>query len=177
MKIIALSDTHLRGGILSPQLEAIIADSDMIVHAGDFDSMECYRKFDDSQKLKAVHGNSDDTELKQLLPERIKFKVEGIYIGVVHNGSLSIMNTNALRYLALEMDVDILIFGHIHRPLIEKSDVTLICPGSPTSPRMASPTVVEINIDGKDVSIRIIEMEGRSCEYIKFSQELSTRSD
>ena len=172
MKIIAISDTHLHGASIPQNILGIIENCDIIVHAGDFTSLECYKVFASTGKLKAVCGNSDDAKLKNLLPERIKFEVDGVKIGVVHEGGLSITNTTALRYLALEMGVDVLIFGHIHRPLIEKSDVMLVCPGSPTSPRMADPTVVELIIENGSVSGRIIEIEGECCDYVAFSRNL-----
>jgi len=172
MKIIAISDTHLHGASIPRDILDIVDDCDIIVHAGDFTSLECYKVFASTGKLKAVCGNSDDAKLKNLLPERIKFEVDGVKIGVVHKGGLSITNTIAVRYLALEMGVDVLIFGHIHRPLIEKSDVMLVCPGSPTSPRMADPTVVELIIENGSVSGRIIEIEGECCDYVAFSRNL-----
>ncbi len=172
MKIIAISDTHLHGASIPQNILGIIENCDIIVHAGDFTSLECYKVFASTGKLKAVCGNSDDAKLKNLLPERIKFEVDGVKIGVVHEGGLSITNTTAVRYLALEMGVDVLIFGHIHSPLIEKNDVMLVCPGSPTSPRMADPTVVELIIEKGSVSGRIIEIEGKCCDYVAFSRNL-----
>ncbi|MGM0770816.1 MAG: metallophosphoesterase [Halobacteriota archaeon] len=173
MKIIAISDTHLKGGIVPPTFKKLIDDCDIVLHAGDFTTMECYQAFASTGKLKAVHGNSDDSELKELLPEKLVFDVDGVRFGLVHEGALSIMDTTPLRYLALEMGVNVLVFGHIHRPLIEQSDVILICPGSPTSPRMSDPSVVEINVDNGNVSANIVEIEGHSCGYIDYSRKLN----
>jgi energy-coupling factor transport system ATP-binding protein len=41
-----------------------------------------------------------------------------------------ILSDNGLRYLAKEMDVDVLIFGHFHHPIIEESEVLLLSSGS-----------------------------------------------
>ncbi len=82
------------------------------------------------------------------------------------------MDTTAQGYLAKEMEVDILIFGHLHRPLIERKDVMLVCPGSPTKPRMSSPSVVELIIKKGSIEGRVITLEGDSCEYIKFRDAL-----
>ena len=74
------------------------------------------------------------------------------------------------------MEVDVLIFGHLHRPLIEKNDVMLICPGSPTKPRMSNPSAVELIIEKGSINGRIIDLEGDTCQYIKFQESLeSTR--
>lgn len=172
MKLIALSDTHLKTGEISGQLQSLLEDCDLIVHAGDFSTVEAYQAFNASGKLKAVFGNDDSFELKQLLPERLKFEVEGVKIGVVHEGGLSVMDTTAQGYLAKEMGVDVLIFGHLHRPLIKKKDVMLVCPGSPTKPRMSNPSVVELIIEKGSIKGRILTLEGDSCEYIRFQDAL-----
>jgi putative phosphoesterase len=172
MKLIALSDTHLKTGEIPPQLQALIEEYDIVVHAGDFSTADAYKAFNAGGKLKAVFGNDDVPELKKLLPERLKFEVEGVKIGLVHEGGLSITNMTAQGYLAKEMEVDILIFGHLHRPLIEKTDVMLICPGSPTKPRMSNPSVVELIIEKGNVNGRIINIEGATCDYIKFKDSL-----
>jgi predicted phosphodiesterase len=70
------------------------------------------------------------------------------------------------------MGVDVLIFGHLHRPLIEKTDIVLVCPGSPTKPRMSNPSVVELIIEKGSINGRIISLDGDTCEYIKFRDSL-----
>mgnify|MGYP000985126828 CR=1 FL=1 len=172
MKLIVLSDTHLKTGEIPQQLQTLLDECDLIVHAGDFSTVEAYNAFNASGKLKAVFGNDDTSELKRLLPERLKFEVEGVKIGVIHEGGLSVTDTTAQGYLAKEMEVDILIFGHLHRPLIEKKDVVLVCPGSPTKPRMSNPSVVELIIEKGSINGRIITLEGNTCDYIKFRDSL-----
>lgn len=172
MKLIVLSDTHLKTGEIPQQLQTLLDECDLIVHAGDFSTVEAYNAFNASGKLKAVFGNDDTSELKKLLPERLKFEVEGVKIGVIHEGGLSVTDTTAQGYLAKEMEVDILIFGHLHRPLIEKKDVVLVCPGSPTKPRMSNPSVVELIIEKGSINGRIITLEGNTCDYIKFRDSL-----
>jgi putative phosphoesterase len=177
MKLIALSDTHLKTGEIPAQLQPFLEACDLIVHTGDFSSVEAYNAFNAGGKLKAVFGNDDSPELKKLLPDRLKFEVEGVKIGVVHEGGLSVNDTTAQGYLAKEMEVDILIFGHLHRPLIEKTDVMLVCPGSPTKPRMSDPSIVELVIEKGSVNGRIITLEGATCSYIKFQDTLKEQKE
>jgi uncharacterized protein len=174
MKLIALSDTHLKKGDIHLQLQKFLDECDLIVHAGDFSTMEAYQSFKACGKLKAVFGNDDVPELKRLLPKRLIFEVEGLKIGLVHEGGLSLIDTTAQNYLAREMDVDILIFGHLHRPLIEKNESILVCPGSPTEPRMSSPSVVELTIENRSICGRIITFDRDSCKCMKF---LNTRKN
>ena len=172
MKLLIISDTHLETDRIPPYLAGLIEDYDIIVHAGDFSSMSFYRALEATGKLRAVRGNTDEKELQQILPERLVFEAEGVKVGVVHEGALSIVDTTPMRYLALEMGVNVLVFGHLHRPIIEKTDVLLICPGSPTKPRMSDPCAVELIIDKGSVSANIVEISGQSCSYIDYSRKL-----
>ncbi|WP_319506667.1 metallophosphoesterase [uncultured Methanolobus sp.] len=172
MKIVLISDTHLETDTIPAYLSEVFDQYDMIIHAGDFDSMSFFKALDATGKLKAVHGNSDEPALRGLLPEKLIFEVDGVKIGVIHEASLSIVDNTATRYMALEMGVDVLVFGHLHRPIIEKSDVLLICPGSPTKPRMSDPCAVELQIKNGSIKTNIIPITGQSCGYIDFSRKL-----
>lgn len=172
MKIIVLSDTHLSGD-LPEEILRIAGEADIVVHAGDFDTVRAYESLRSScKRLIAVYGNSDEADLMINLSETETFEVEGIRIGVIHRGQYSTDTTN-MRYLALEMGVDILIYGHIHRPIIEKSDVLLICPGSPTFPRMSDPAVVELDVSKGNVTGKVIKVScGTTCDYINYARSL-----
>jgi putative phosphoesterase len=120
IRIIALSDTHLEEKTPMPSgLAELLSGADMILHAGDFVSLEVYRALAEMGRLEAVCGNADSPELKRLLPVRKTIEVEGIRIGLVHRASHSFDTTGA-EMMAREMEVDVLVFGHIHRPIVER---------------------------------------------------------
>src|SRR5512138_1934882 len=126
-RIIALSDTHLdEKAQLPPGLAELLSGADMILHAGDFVSIEIYKALEEMGRLEAVCGNADSQEIKRLLPVRKTVEVEGIRIGLVHRASHSFDTTGA-EMMAREMEVGVLVFGHIHRPIVEKGDRLLIC--------------------------------------------------
>jgi len=167
MKIIAISDTHIKTGSLKEQLPAdlltLLKDADMILHAGDFVTKRAFDEFSALGKIEAVHGNMDDAALHKFLPERRVIEVEGLKIGIVHEASLSLQDMTGAWYLAKEMSVDVLIFGHIHRPLIEMEDSVIACPGSPTLPRLSEPSAIEFNIEDGGITGRIITFKGTKC--------------
>jgi uncharacterized protein len=173
VKILAISDTHIEGENIPQFLKDVIVDYDLVIHAGDFTSYECFKAFEATGKLKAVYGNADDPRVKQILPEQNNLEIEGIRVGIIHEGALSVNDTTAIGYKALEMNVDILVFGHLHRPLIEQGDVLLICPGSPTKPRMSDPCAVEIEIKDGKASSKIIEIVGQACDYVEYARKLA----
>ena len=177
MKITVISDTHLKPGqsieMLPPTLLKMLASSDMIVHAGDFVSLQCYNELKEINPLVAVAGNMDSPELRQILPQHTTFDADGIRIGVTHQGQLSVIDMTGLGYFARELEVDLLIFGHIHRPKIHKSgDTTLLCPGSSTSPRQSEPSAAEVTIEEGEVSVVIVNFEGKVCDSIQFAKSL-----
>jgi putative phosphoesterase len=177
VKITVISDTHLKPSqsikLLPAPLLNMLASSDMIVHAGDFVSLQCYNDLKDINQLVGVAGNMDSNELRQILPQHTTFDTGGIRIGVTHRGQLSLTDVTGLGYFARELQVDLLIFGHIHRPKIHKSgDVTLLCPGSPTSPRQSEPSAAEVTVEEGKVSAVIVNFEGKVCDSIRFARSL-----
>ncbi|MCJ7445184.1 MAG: metallophosphoesterase [Methanotrichaceae archaeon] len=171
--IAILSDTHLEVE-LPEKLVEIIQKSDLVLHAGDFVSRVVYNSLKDLSRLEAVQGNADSPELKKLLPLRKVLEVDDIKIGLVHRASHS-ANLTGADMLAREMDVEILIFGHLHRPIVEKGDRILLCPGSPTLPRMSPPTMAELIIEKGKVSGRIIPLGIPICDYLIFAESLTIK--
>jgi len=175
MKLIVLSDTHIKPGrsllsLLPKDLISLIKNSASVIHAGDFETMECYNELQSLTKLIAVHGDTDCDELMGLLPERKVFEVEGVKIGIIHKGQLTSEHTDGLRYLAKEMDVDVLIFGHFHHPIAEKTDVLLLSPGSATVPGIAEPSAIELEIIDKRIKGKIIRCTGDTCSFFKYEK-------
>ena len=175
MKLIILSDTHIKPGqsllrVLPDGLVSIIKHSDAIIHAGDFESLGCYNELKSLGKLVAVHGDTDSPELMNLLPERSFLELEGIRIGVIHRGQLTSENTDGLRYLAREMNVDILVFGHFHHPIVERTGVLLLSPGSATVPGIAEPSAIELEITEGKVRGKIIRCRDNVCSYFEYEK-------
>jgi putative phosphoesterase len=180
MKIIALSDTHIKFGSIMDHLPGELVDilkkADLIIHSGDFVRKKAYDEFSGMNWLEAVHGNMDEPELKNMLPERKVIEIEGIKIGLIHQAALSLQDTIGARYMAKEMGVDVLVFGHIHKPVIEKSDVLLACPGSPTAPRLSDPSAIELVIEGGNISGKILTFEGTQCSALESARFFRDRS-
>lgn len=175
MRIIVLSDTHIKPGrsllsLLPEDLISLIKSSDLVIHSGDFETIECYNELQSLTKLIAVHGDTDCDELTRLLPERKVIEVEGVKIGIIHKGQLTSEHTDGLRYLAKEMNVDVLIFGHFHHPIVEKTDVLLMSPGSATVPGIAEPSAIELEINNKSVKGKIIRCTGDVCSYFTYEK-------
>jgi putative phosphoesterase len=171
MKILAMADTHLESGLPGFLLD-LLKGADLIVHAGDFSEFEVYSELGELGKLLAVAGNSDSPDLLSILPQRAVAKVAGVRVGVVHEAAHA-FDSPGPALLAREMEVDILIYGHLHRPKVEKvAGRLLICPGSPCRPRMSAPAVAEIEIKDGSVSGRIVPVGEPVCDYLRIAGSL-----
>ncbi len=171
MKLIAIADTHIKYGSIKNNLPAglieLLEQADVVIHAGDFVTRRVFDELSDISVLEAVYGNMDEMALKNMLPERKVIEIEGFKIGIIHEASLSMQDMTGARYMAKEMGVNVLVFGHIHRPVIEKTDVLLVCPGSPTFPRLSDPSVLELSIEDGSITGKIVTLEGTKCGAVE----------
>lgn len=154
MRLLAISDTHVRKFEELPEkVIELFSECDAVVHAGDFTSAELYESLS-TKEMYAVHGNADDYELRKRLPGELKFELEGVKFGLVHQGNY-LNQFHDLGYKARELGVDFLIFGHIHRFVLEKfGSVAVLCPGSPTKPRLSAASVALIDVEDGKVNVK-----------------------
>lgn len=128
MKILVLSDSH---GNVDNMARAVEKEQPrMIFHLGDcWADAEKLRDRFPSIPMEQVPGNCDYRSFEQA--ERILF-VEDKRILICHGHTLGVKQS-LLRagYRAEEENLDLLLFGHTHRPLVDKRGKTLfVNPGS-----------------------------------------------
>jgi putative phosphoesterase len=170
-RILVLSDTHLsKLDELPSSIKESLDDVDFVVHAGDFDTYSFYKELKIAVELKGVAGNSDDLPVKRELPEIRTFEADFVRFGVTHRPLFD--DLSDLVYRAMELEVDVMIFGHIHRPVLRKiGGIVLICPGSPTYPRFSPASYLEMNVKNRIVDIDLRGVDGESIFYDRFELE------
>jgi putative phosphoesterase len=110
--------------------------ADLIVHAGDFATVDVLNMLRLYGPVRAVHGNVDEPDLRRLLPRRLKFQLGERTIGLVHGDSPALPTLQRARAEFVDEPVDAIVFGHSHRPLLaHEGDLLLFNPGSPTDRR------------------------------------------
>ncbi len=129
MKLGIISDTHANTMDEMPSnIKKSLVNVDLIVHAGDFTQK---RVLDDLRALgevKAVRGNMDSPELREMLPEKELFEANGKKIGLIHGWGAPCGITERVRDQFSE--VDIIIFGHSHQSCNQYfQEVLLFNPG------------------------------------------------
>jgi len=114
LRIAVISDTHVRtiDGIPATIVKTLIS-VDLIVHAGDFTDKAVFNGLRKLGEMKAVCGNMDSLELKEILPLKELFVVGEKKIGLTHGsgGPWGI----AQRVRELFSAVDVIIYGHSHQ--------------------------------------------------------------
>jgi len=137
MLIAVISDTHLPRGarrIPDPCLERM-AESDLILHAGDFVALEVLEELEAiGPPVAAVFGNMDSAELRRRLPAQQVVQAAGTRIGMVHDAGPGRGRIERLRQRF--PDADAVVFGHSHIPLHEEGEgFQIFNPGSATDRR------------------------------------------
>ena len=152
MRIIVISDTHVpeRADKLPEKLLEDIKKADMLIHVGDFVSIEMLSELRSlCGNLKAVWGNMDPDEIKNKLPEKEIFNIGKHRIGIIHGFGAPDKMTENLSSIFEKDKPDLIIFGHSHSALNEKKGgVIFFNPGSPTDKVFAkynSYGIIEIN--------------------------------
>jgi uncharacterized protein len=140
MLIAIISDTHLPRGARRLPAECVerIADADLLLHAGDFSSIEALRELEAiGPPLVAVHGNVDSTDVRRLLPAERVVDAAGARIAMLHDAGPATGRLARLRRTYGER-ADAVVFGHSHLPLHERDgDFQVFNPGNPTERRRA----------------------------------------
>lgn len=137
MLIAVISDTHMpRGGrqLLAACVDWI-AQSDLVLHAGDFASATTLAEIElIGPPLLAVHGNVDEEELRRRLPAERIVEAGGALIAMTHDAGPAKGRLARMRRRFPEADA--CVFGHSHIPLHEESaGFQIFNPGSPTDRR------------------------------------------
>ena len=159
-RILVISDTHLNSFDQLPKAIIIEAEkSDMIVHAGDFCSLDVLQGLRNIKNVIAVQGNMDEPDLKDMLPRTESFDLDGVQFGLIHGyGSPNSVVDNIKDIFS---DVEVLIFGHSHIPYSEElAGKLLFNPGSSTDPRSAViPSYGIITVENGELKSQIFRLE------------------
>jgi len=163
MKIGVLSDTHIDSLDIGVELAQRLmggpfADVDAILHAGDHihPGLEsCFYPI----PWYGVRGNMDGWQDIMLPTKRVLF-LANIKIGMVHGWGPPHGLEERVLDLFSDVSLDVLVFGHSHRPTcFQSGNVLLFNPGSPTDRRAAPYHTVGILNLGTGVTGEIIRVD------------------
>jgi uncharacterized protein len=141
MLIAVISDTHLPRGArrLPGACVELIAGADLLLHAGDFSTLEVLRELEAiGPPVVGVHGNVDSADLRRLLPAERVVEAAGARLAMVHDAGPRRDRLARMRRRFGDR-ADVVVFGHSHLPLHEQAPdrFQIFNPGSPTERRRA----------------------------------------
>lgn len=151
MRVLIVSDTHRHNDNYFRVLEKE-GQMDMVIHCGDAEGSEYLLEEAAGCPFHIVMGNND---FFSNLPREIETEIGNNRVLITHGHYYCVSNGyELLKDEALSRDFDIVMYGHTHRPVIDKSDgIIVINPGSLTYPRQEgrrpSYIIMEINKKGE----------------------------
>ena len=146
-----VSDTH---GLVRPEIFAALEGVELIVHAGDVGGRSVIDELTAIAPVRAVYGNCDVAG-EPGLEARLVLEIEGVSIHVSHGHELGSPTPEKLltRYRA-----DVVIFGHTHKPLVERSGARLVTNPGAAGPRRFSlkPSVARMTVENGRAEVEIV---------------------
>lgn len=147
MRILIVSDTHGRHFNLDRALKEA-GEIDMFVHMGDVEGGEVYMNAVIDCEKHIVAGNND---FFSDLPREEEFLICGKKVFITHGHNYYVsLDPARITEEGRARNVDIVMFGHTHKPYFNQSDgITVLNPGSLSYPRQ----------EGRKGSYMIMEIE------------------
>ncbi len=151
MRILIVSDTHRQN---KNYLKALgkVEPVDMVIHCGDVEGSEYVISESARCPVEMVAGNND---YFSELPREKEFEIGKYRVWLTHGHNYYVaMGNETLKEEARARGVDIVMFGHTHKPVVDTSGgLTVINPGSLTYPRQSnrrpSYILMELDEDGE----------------------------
>lgn len=147
MKVLIVSDTHGRNENLKKVI-SMTEPFDCLIHLGDVEgSEERIRKMVNCP-VRMVSGNND---FFSDLPREMEFELGKYKVLLTHGHYYYVsLNKEEIRRQARTRDIDIVMFGHTHKPCLDTRDgITVLNPGSLSYPRQEGrrPSYIWMEID------------------------------
>lgn len=143
-KIGVISDTH---GKLREEVAEILRECDVILHAGDINTLKVLDSLREIAPLYIVRGNADK-EWAEDIPEKLSEEICGLRIFMVHNK----------KHIPKETDLyELVVFGHSHKYEERwEGNCLFLNPGSCGPRRFSQP-----------VTMAVVEVEAGKMQVIR----------
>jgi putative phosphoesterase len=146
-----ISDTH---GLLRPEVFDALDGVETILHAGDVGGAAILAELKAIAPVRAVRGNTDPAGEPGLAVE-IGLRLGGLTIHVSHGHELGRPTPEGLlqRY-----EADVIVYGHTHRPLVERAGPRLVVNPGAAGPRRfdVKPSVARMTIVNRKADVQIV---------------------
>lgn len=149
MKVLIVSDTHRKNDTYLNLVR--LHKPDMVIHCGDAEGAEAILTKAADCPVYIVLGNND---YFSELPRELEIEVGKYRVWVTHGHNYYVsMGNEIIKQEAVARGVDIVCYGHTHRPVVDRDkDIIAINPGSLSYPRQENhrPSYVIMEIDKRE---------------------------
>ena len=146
-----VSDTH---GLLRPEVFSALEGVDLILHGGDVGGRSILDELSAIAPVRAVYGNTDAPG-EPGLKARQELDIQGLSIHVSHGHEIGSPTAEKLlaRYTA-----DVIVFGHTHKPLVERSGTRLVVNPGAAGPRRfnVKPSVARMTVKDGRAEVEVV---------------------
>jgi uncharacterized protein len=129
--IVVMADTHAESiDQLPEELRFAIDKADMVLHLGDFTSPEMLSELQKTGNFHGIWGNHDGEAIQSQLKKSEDVEIEGWKLGLIHR-VFPLGSRLRLRHCFKGLNVDAILYGHSHVPVIERDKgIIYFNPGS-----------------------------------------------
>lgn len=149
MKVLIVSDTHKKNDIYLNIVK--LHSPDMVIHCGDVEGAEDLLTEAAKCPVYMVLGNND---FFSNLPRELELEVGKYKVWVTHGHNYYVsMGNETIKREAMAKGVDIVCYGHTHRPVVDRDkDIIAVNPGSLSYPRQENrrPSYIIMEIDRRE---------------------------
>lgn len=145
-----ISDTH---GLLRPQALRELADSELIIHAGDVGAPEILDRLQEMAPVVAVRGNVDQDDWAMKLPLTAVAEAGEYRFYVLHDLKQLDLNPSASGF-------QFVVSGHTHKFVhTNRNGVSFINPGSAGPRRFQLPvTIAQVDLEAKPPKVNFVKL-------------------
>jgi uncharacterized protein len=148
-----IADTH---GLLRPDVYTALAGVELILHAGDVGGGDVLDELALIAPTLAVRGNTDPPDDPRLADEIVR-AIAGLTVHVSHGHELGVPTPAEL---LAHYPQSVLVYGHTHRPLIERAAARLVVNPGAAGPRRfrLSPSVARLTVRDAVATAEIVKL-------------------
>ena len=152
MRVLIVSDTHKKNENYFKALELV--KPQLVIHCGDAEGSEYALSEAADCPVQIVLGNND---FFSYLPKELELRLGSFRVWVTHGHNYYVsMGRERIKREAAVRGMDIVIYGHTHKPVVDKKDgVIAVNPGSLSYPRQ----------EGRRPSYIVMEVEGKKADF------------
>ncbi len=147
-----VADTH---GLVRPEIFGALEGVELILHAGDVGGRSVITELSAIAPVRAVFGNTDASG-EPGLEAQLLMEIDRVSIHVSHGHEVG--GSPTPEKLLARYTADVIVFGHTHKPLVERAGKRLVVNPGAAGPRRFNlkPSVARMTVNAAGIEVKIV---------------------